>query len=239
MDASVANAIKGRAPLRASGTLRSALKKRGKSTGTLSYFYSAKNDRDIVLATDLELCSALDLEADENVRSFDTDAARIAAVMEGYGAGRPPDVLVVRRDGSMCLRHVGYRTAQRASRAQERQQVRAAVACEPEIAREWFTEETVRHRDRLIHDWLLIAPVLHETHWRLAACWPDLMRDVLGAVASGPCTLGALRQSNLESWALVFSAAWRLTQLGELRSNLAQLPLSADTTFTLGERYGS
>lgn len=239
MDASAANTIKGRAPLRASGTLRSALKKRGKSPGTLSYFYSAKNDRDIVLPTDLELCSALDLEADERVRSYDTDAARIVALVEGRGiGGSRPDVVVTGHDGSLRLREVTYSTERRASHAlglgQKAAQADAAAAAV--ITCEWFTEEDVHDRERLVHDWLHIAPVLHETSWRLAACWASLTRDVLSAVGCGPCSLGSLRQANLESWPLVFSAAWRLTQLGVLRSDLAAKPLSAGTTFTAGRQ---
>ncbi len=186
MDASAANTIKGRAPLRASGALRSALKKRGKSPGTLSYFYSAKNDKDLVLASDLDLCSALDLEADEHVRSYETDKVRIAERSEReWKSGAAPDVFVTCHDGSVRLRYVRYGRTQ-CSKCPPQDQVLVGL---PE---EFFAEKEVRDRERLIHDWLHIAPVLHETRWQLAASWTSVSREVFKQVGSGPCTLGSL-----------------------------------------------
>ena len=88
MDISIANVIKGRAPLRASQSLRAAMRMRGKGPGTLNFFHSPKTSRDFVLPSDLEYMHALTLEADEDVATYDLDPTEslrwlMAKVMSG------------------------------------------------------------------------------------------------------------------------------------------------------------
>lgn len=85
MDADRINVITGRAPLRASSAVRSALAQRGKGVGSISYFYSPKNERDFVVSSDLEFYHFLHLEGSDEVQSYDLDPDRVSVYLVGRG----------------------------------------------------------------------------------------------------------------------------------------------------------
>lgn len=239
MDASTAKAIKGRAPLRASQQLRAALKKRGKGVGSITYFHSAKNDRDIVLSSDLEFAHALFLEADETVRSYDVDPDRVSAYVKGRGyVGSRPDTLITRHTGRLCMVEVKYEQDKTIERVLIQADVQARAAAQLDADWAWFTDKDARHYERLINDWLHISPVLHQTRWDVAAIWEQLSHEVVDQVCCGPLTLAALRDRHKDSWSLVFSTAWRLVQRGLLASDLLNRPLGPGTTLTLVRGHG-
>ena len=68
MDASKANSIKAKRGLSPSRALRKAMRDRGAKVGSITYFYSGKNDIDIVFPNEILYASGLLLEADERVR---------------------------------------------------------------------------------------------------------------------------------------------------------------------------
>lgn len=229
MDASQANTIKGHAPLRASKTLRSALRKRGKSVGSITYFYSAKNDRDIVFSSDLEFAHGVLLEADETVKNYDVDPDRVIAFIEGTGyLGSKPDAIVKLWSGRTRYVEVKYLEDQRRERAvlQAEIQKRAADSVNADWC--WFSENDVKAKNRLLHDWLHIAPVLAQSRVEVKSRWEYLMKWVLEA-SHEETTLGNLKRCTKDPWELVFSTTLLLVQRGKLRSDLEMRPLSAET----------
>jgi hypothetical protein len=229
MDACKANIVKGRAPLRASSALRSALKKRGKSVGSITYFYSSKNERDIVFSTELEFAHGLLLEADETVKNYDVDPDRVIAFVEGEGyLGSKPDAIVKLWSGRTRYVEVKYLNDQGHGRSvlQAETQKRAAEAVSADWR--WFSEKDVNAKERVLHDWLQIAPVLDQTRDVVKASWAYLGKWVLHACRT-ETTLGQLEQMTQDPWELIFATTFRLVQLGKLRSDLETRPLSADT----------
>lgn len=229
MDAHQANTIKGHAPLRASNALRSALRKRGKSVGTITYFYSAKNDRDVVFSSDLEFAHGVLLEADETVKSYDVDPDRVIAFVEGAGyLGSKPDAIVKLWSGQTCYVEVKYLDEQGQGRAVLQAEIQKRAADSVNAGWRWFSEKDVHAKDRLLHDWLHIAPVLAQSRIEVKARWEYLGKWMLEATRAGT-TLGDLQKCAEDPWELVFSATFRLVQLGKLRSDLEMRPLSAAT----------
>jgi hypothetical protein len=229
MDVGQANTIKGNAPLRASSTLRSALKKRGKSVGTISYFYSSKNDRDIVFSTDLEFVHGVLLEADETVKDYDVDPDRVISFVEGEGfLGSKPDAIVNLWSGRTRYVEVKYLKDQGHGRSvlQAETQKRAAAVVHADWC--WFSEKDADAKDRLLHDWLHIAPVIAQTRFEVKARWKHLGHWVLQA-SREETTLQELKKTSQDPWELVFPTIFRLVQLGLLRSDLETRPLSSAT----------
>ncbi|WP_139032112.1 hypothetical protein [Comamonas thiooxydans] len=229
MDASLANTIKGHAPLRASQTLRSALRMRGKSVGSITYFYSAKNDQDVVFSSDLEFAHGLLLEADETVKSYDVDPDRVIAFIEGKGyLGSKPDAIVKLWSGRTRYVEVKYLEDQRRKRAVLQAEIQKRVADSVNADWCWFSEKDVQAKNRLLHDWLHIAPVLAQSRVEVKSRWEHLMKWVLEASREAT-TLGNLKRCTHDPWELVFSTTVLLVQLGKLRSDLEMRPLSAET----------
>lgn len=241
MDVSTANVIKGRAPLRATQALRAAMRKRGKGAGTLTFFHSPKNDRDFLLPTDLEYMHALLLEANESVASYDADPDRIVALVQGEGhVGSKPDAIVTRHNGQVKYVEVKYKADMTQERAALQAAAQSQAAAKVGASWEWFTEEDAERNERLVHDWLHIVAVLGQMRWELAVAWPDVSKQIRQhLIQSGPATLGELREHGFDTWQIAFSATFRLIQLGALRSNLSDEPLSPDTVIGTREaRHG-
>lgn len=238
MDSNKANRIKNQKPFKPSQALRSALKMRGRGVGTITYFYSAKNERDIVVPSDLQCALALSLEADESIKSWDSDPERIIALVEGEGhIGSKPDAIANHWSGRVGYIEAKYLNDQGKEHSvfQAETQRRAAEL----VGAEWscFSEDDVRAQERLLHDWLQIAPVLSHTRYAVKARWEWLVNFVSKAARKGT-TLGELRRRSEDPWELVFSASFRLVQLGFLRTDLVKQPLSPATVLEYRERRG-
>jgi hypothetical protein len=229
MDARQANAIKNRASLRPSQALRAAFAKRGKGVGTITYFYSAKNERDLVFPSDLQFAHGLLLEADESVKSYESDPDRVIAYIEREGyVGSKPDAIVTLWSGRTRYdeaKYVGDRSTEHAQLQAETQR-RAAEAVGASWT--WFSEEDVLSKDRLLHDWIHIAPVLNQARIDVKARWNYLASWVLEATRN-VATLGELKRLAQDPWELVFATTFGLVQRGRLRTNLEAHPLSAAT----------
>lgn len=237
MDANHANIIKGRSPLRPSKALRSALAKRGKACGTITYFFSSKNDRDILLASDLEFAHALLCEADESVKSYETDAEPVFAFVENEGyCGSKPDAIVKFWSGSSQYREVKYLGDQGNEHALLQAEIQRRAAETVGASWTWFSEKDANTHARLLHDWLHIAPVLIQSRIDVKARWEYLARWVIEAAREG-VTLGDLRNRSQDPWELVFSTIFRLVQLGMLASDLQVKPLSPATLITPREAH--
>lgn len=239
MDARQANVIKSRAPLRPSRALRSALARRGRGVGTITYFFSAKNDRDIVLPSDLELAHALLLEADETVKAYDTNPDRVIAFIEREGyLGSKPDAVVTLWSGRSRYVEVKYLADQGREHAQLQAEIQRRAADAAGAEWSWFSDEHARARERLLHDWLHIAPVLAQTRLDVKARWEYLAGWVLAATCE-PTTLGQLQRRAEDPWELVFTTIFRLVQMGRLRTDLESKPMSPATVVAPREqRHG-
>lgn len=238
MDADKANAIKSKKSLRPSQALRSEMKKRGAGDGTITYFYSAKNDRDLVLPSDLQFALALLLDADETVKSWESDPDRVIALVESEGyIGTKPDAIVTHWSGRVQYVEAKYKGDQGKGRAvmQAEAQQRAAESVGADWS--WFSEEDVEDKESLLHSWIHIAPVLCHTKDSVKARWEWLRKSVMDAT-KGETTLGQLRSRAEDPWDLVFSATFRLVQLGLLRTNLLEQQLSPATVIARRERRG-
>lgn len=239
MDAHQANSIKSRTPLRASQALRAALAKRGKGFGTLTYFFSAKNDRDIVFPSDLEYARGVLLEADESVKAFDSDPDRVVALVEREGyIGTKPDVVISLWSGRTRYEEAKYLDDQGEPGAilQAEGQKRAAEAVGAEWG--WFSEKDVQEKERLLHDWLHIIPVLGQCRIDVKSRWDYLADWVLSATRKAT-TLYELRRRAEDPWELIFATTFRLVQMGRLHTDLEGKPLSPDTLVALrGRRNG-
>lgn len=230
MDAEKALRAKNRDPLRGSKALRKAIRKRGKAPGSIGFFYSAKNEIDVVATSDLELARGLLLEADESVRSWDSDPDRVMALVENEGyIGTKPDVIITYWSGAVHYQEVKYTDQQGEVRAVMQAETQQRAAELVGATWSWFSEKDVEAKLRLLHDWILIAPILHETTDAVKSRW-EWLRKLVSSTISSPTTLGALRERAADApWALVFSATFRLVHKGYLRTNLADQPLSPDT----------
>ena len=229
MDAHKANAIKSKAPLRPSRALRSAMARRGRAAGTITYFFSAKNDRDIVLASDLEFAHALLLEADETVKAYDADPERVIAFVEREGyLGSKPDAVVTLWSGRTRYVEVKYVRDQGSEHAQLQAEVQKRAADAVGAQWSWFTDEHARAKLRLLHDWQHVAPVLAQARLEVKARWEYLADWVLTAAGSAT-TLGELQRDAQDPWDLVFATTFRLVQMGRLRTDLESKPISPAT----------
>lgn len=239
MDASAVKMIKGKSPLKASQKLREALQQRGHTPGSITFFYSAKNDRDIVVPSDIQFTHVLDLESDETVRAYDIDPARVYGHIQGQGyKGSKPDAHVTKHSGRTCLVEVKYRVEINTPRAVIQADIQKQAAAAIGADWTWYTDDDVTRHARVINDWLHIAPVLYQMRWDLASVWEPLTTDIIEQVRDEPATLGALESRHREQWALAFSAIWRLVQRGVLASDLALQPLSPATTLTWVQGHG-
>lgn len=226
MDAKHANAVMTKSPLKASQVLRASIKKRGGAVGSVSYFYSAKNCRDVVFPNEVCFACALLLEADESVKNYDFDPDRNREHLSdlGFSGSLPtaiavrwmqrPLLLTVKRDGS-AFNLLNKETAQRSAEL---------------VGADWrlFDERSVDEHSRLLHDWIQIAPVLAQNSAQVSAQW-DFLSQKVRENCINPITLGALRNSKISHWPLVFSTVFRLTQLCVLSTDIGLKPLSSET----------
>jgi hypothetical protein len=206
--------------------LRAAIKARGGKVGSITFFYSAKNSRDIVFPNEVCFACGLLLEADELVKSYDFDPDRIQKQVSelGFEGDIPtaivwrwnerPLLLLVRRNGTT----VTLSNKELARRSAEL------------IGFDWmlFDEQSVEQQSRLIHDWIHIAPVLAQHGTEVSAEWSFLSEQVK-ARCTKPTTLGALRDLGIAEWPFVFTTIFRLTQLSVLTTDINLNPLSSAT----------
>ncbi|MGB4358856.1 MAG: hypothetical protein WBJ19_00375 [Rhodoferax sp.] len=234
MDASRVNTIKGRSPLRASAKIREALAQRGKGVGSISYAYSPKTHRDVVLSSDLELCHFISLEGRGDVESYDLDTDRIIAHLVGEGyVGSKPDAVITLRTGQRCLAEVKYQSdvandlrASLQFQAQEKEAKR--------IGADWYvyTEEQAAAEELFLHDWLHIITTLSAS---VDTLYKSLEKRVVAAVKETRImTLGDFHARNFAPWNVVFSCVFQLCQRGQLTDNLREKPLSWSTEIGLG-----
>jgi hypothetical protein len=229
MDASAANAIKSRTPLRASRALRSALRERGRSVGSITYFYSSKSGRDILFSTEPQFACGVLLEADERVKGYEVDTGLIAKHLDDIGyVGRMPHAVVTRWSERLLFLDIVrfQRGGDQGSllRAEDRRRTADAVGADWD----YFDARRFQDRSRLFHDWVHIAPVLAQTRVQLEIGWEYLSKQVLHACKK-PISLAHLRSLNIESWDLVFAAAFKLVQVAALSTDLEVNPLSPAT----------
>lgn len=233
MDASQANAIKSRAPFRPSRALRSALRERGKSVGSITYFYSSKNSKDILFSTELEFACGVLLEADEGVKSYEVDAGLITRQLEELGyVGEMPDAVVARWGSRRQFLEIRRsKSAQPISARSSREQRRVAADA---VGADWdtFDDSCMEAKARIFHDWIHVAAVLDQTRLEVEARW-DFLSKKLCLACSRPTTLGGLQSLGLESWDVVFAAVFRLVQQAVLSTDLDISPLSPATKIRL------
>lgn len=226
VDADRANAVRAGSPLRASQVLRAAIKARGGKVGSITFFYSAKNSRDIVFPNEVCFACGLLLEADESVKSYDFDPDRIQKQLSELGfEGSIPTAIVWRWNERPLLQLV-RRTGTALTLSKKEEALHSAEL----IDFDWklFDEQSVEQQSRLIHDWIHVAPVLALHGAEVSAQWRFLSEQVKARCAK-PTTLGALRDSGIAQWPLVFTTVFRLTQLSVLTTDINLNPLSAAT----------
>lgn len=234
MDASRINAVKGRAPLRASLQIRQALTQRGKGVGNISYAYSAKMHRDVVLASDLELCHFLSLEGRGEVETYDLDTDRIVAHLssEGY-VGSKPDASITLRGGQRCLVEVKYQSdAENDLRAALQFQVQQKEA--QRIGADWYvyTEEHASAEERFLHDWLCIVTTLSAS---VDITYTNLEKQIVSAVnEAGEMTLREIHLQRFATWDVAFPCVFQLCQKGLLTDDIRSKPLSWSTLIGAG-----
>lgn len=105
------------------------------------------------------------------------------------------------------------------------------------VSWDYFTEDQARSNLRLIHDWLLICTVLAQTRYSVTAKWISLSRDVISTIGNG-IFLEDLQKMCDQPWDEIFSTAFKLVQLGVIKSDLDSLPLSPKTILNIGQFYG-
>lgn len=235
MDASTANTIKGRAPLRASQVIRSAMAQRGKGGGALLYVYAPKVNRDIVVSSDLEFLKFLDLEGDEEVVAYETDVDRIMASLgeDGY-VGSKPDAVAQFRSGRREMVEVKY-AADLSHDLRAQLQVQAQTEAAVALGMDWtvYTEHDARRDERFLNDWLQIVVTLAQSKDRIP---PALNKQIAAAVQTRHAiSLGELRALNMDAWDRVFPGLFQLIQSGRLTSDLRDNPLSASTVIAIRE----
>lgn len=223
------NVIKGRAPLRASGAIRSALAKRGRGVGSISYVYSPKNDKDFVLSSDMELFHFLHLEGSSEVQSYDLDPERVIAYVAGRGyVASKPDAVVHLFSGGQRLVEVKYQV-DLDNDIRAGVQVAVQMQAAERIGAEWlaYTDKMAQAEERLVHDWLQIVITLTQASPFLTKPLENRVLDVLES--RGQISLGEARALNIDHWSLVFSSIFRLCQKGQLTEDLSVNHLSGKT----------
>lgn len=232
MDADRVNGIKGRAPLRASRVVRSALAQRGRGVGSISYVYSPKNGRNFVLSSDLELCHFLHLEGACDVKSYDLDPDRVGSYLAGHGyVESKPDAVSQLFSGRQRITEVKYRhdlENDLRTAVQIATQKKAAAT----IGAEWtaYTDTIALDEEEYLHDWLQIVVTITQVTPELT---PVLEANVLTEFnKNDSLSLGDLYAMDMDEWALVFSTVFRLCQMGRLADDLRMKPLSWATAFS-------
>jgi hypothetical protein len=235
MDADRVNVIKGRAPLRASSKIRSALAQRGRGVGSISYVYSPKNNRDFVVSSDLELLHFLHLESSCDVRSYDLDPERVHAFLAGrdYVESKPDAVVTLFSDRLRIVEVKYQKDLDNDIRAAV--QVAAQMQAAERIGAEWmaYTDDLAQSEECVLHDWLSIVGVLTSTApYQSQRLEGQLMkvfdtRDQISLVETNALRLG--------EWSLVFSAIFRLCQKGQLKEDLRVNRLCPDTCISRAE----
>ena len=224
MDASKANSIKAKRGLSPSRALRKAMRDRGAKVGSITYFYSGKNDIDIVFPNEILYASGLLLEADERVRGYEADPDRIRETLHVAGfAGSVPQLIVRLWEQRPLLLKVTYLARDVEKDAQ--QQLANAIGCDYQV---WDINYVQTH-ERLLHDWLQIAPVLAQSHLAIKTQYDFLHKLLLEACAE-TATLAEIKKSNLAPWDVVFATIFFLAQRALLTTDLHIHPLSAETS---------
>lgn len=235
MDASNAHLIKGRAPLRASATLRSTLSLFGRSSGNLSFVYGPKVKRDWVVASDLELFHFLSLEGNPEVESYDLDPQRIVAHLANQGyVGSKPDATVRFRTGLVELVEVKYeRDLKTDVRAEF--QIAAQKAAATKLGANWsvYTESAVLERERWLQDWADIVVAMSEIKYQSAYQQDDILALLN---REKKLDLRSISRQIRGEWLFTFCSVFKLVQEAKLFSNLADEPLSWGTRISQGER---
>jgi hypothetical protein len=223
----------GRAPLRASQQLRAAIRSRGKEPGNITFFYSPKTDREIVVPSDIQLCCLLKLVARADIEWFDSDPDRLVTYLENEGyIGTIPDAIARTRDGRKEMIEAKMRTdLKKDFRSQLQIETQKQLALKHGMEWSAYTEEHALSEMRLLQDWLLITVVLADTRH-------TLIREVVKRTYEYVCdigtqTLGFHRSQNSDKWGHHFSALFQLVQSGQLASDLDQQPLSQSTLISV------
>lgn len=238
MDASKANRSKNTEHFKPSKALRAALRTRGKHPGTVTYFYSAKNDRDVVVPSDLQFALGVLLEADESVRNWDSDPDRVVAFIEHEGhVGSIPDAIITRWSGQVEFIEAKYTSGRSTAHARFQEKAQAEVAALVGATWSSFSEVDVAARQALLFDWLHIIPILKSTRAAVKARYEWLASSVIKSAKNG-VTLEELRRTSSESWEISFATTFRLVQQGILHTDLDARPLSPRTLVTVRERRG-
>lgn len=229
MDADRVNVIKGRAPLRASGAVRSALAQRGHGVGSISYVYSPKNDRDFVLPSDIELFHFLHLEGSSEVKSYDLDPERVTSYVAGRGyVESKPDAFVQLFSGGQRIVEVKYQVdLDNDIRAGVQVAVQKQAA--ERIGAEWqvYTDKMALAEERFLHDWLEIVVTLTQVSPYLNRPLEKRLLKLFDA--RGQLALGETMDLDIDDRALVFSTIFRLCQTGQLTEDLRVNRLSYRT----------
>lgn len=217
--------------LKPSTVLRASLRARGKRPGSITYFYSSKNSRDLVFSTDIEFCCGLLLEGDERVKFYEIESTFIDNhIASSAYLGRKPTFIMFNHDGSVGYREVISSENKVASISHDDHIFSDAAGVEWDI----FSHHQISANLRFIHDWLLISPILAQTRYSIAAKWGGLSTTVISKIGERT-TLNDLKRVCAEPWDEVFSVAFRLVQLGVAASDLATHPLSPKTELTIRE----
>lgn len=233
MDIAKIKMIKGRSPLRASSVIRLAIRKRGKSPGSLNFAFCPKIGKDVVFPSDLEFLHGLHLEADERIAAYESDPDRIIAHLgeEGFW-GSKPDAITTAHNGQLCMVEVKYAKDLKTDlRAQL--QVQAQSKAASAVGMDWraYTDEDANAEQRLLNDWMHIIVVLGFCHGQLSKALTQRVRAAFEPRRR--LTLEAIRDMRLDDWHLVFATVFQLVQRGILTTDLHQLPLSRSTQVCL------
>ncbi|MBS3018380.1 hypothetical protein DJFAAGMI_01112 [Comamonas sp. PE63] len=181
--------LKHSAALKPSAALRSAIRARGRRTGSITYFYSPKNNRDLIFSTELEFCCGLLLEADEQVKNYEVDSELINYHLNSIAyLGDKPNFIIYFHDGSTIYRKTEYLVESKNNIKEEKNKFFADAAG---ISWDYFTEHQARSNLRIIHDWILISAVLSQTRLSVKSKWNNLSREVVSNIGDG-ITLGGL-----------------------------------------------
>jgi hypothetical protein len=200
------------------------MRSRGAKVGSISYFFSGKNDVDIVFPSEIVFACGLLLEADEGVRGYDVDPDRIRQKLHEVGyVGLLPQIIVWNWEKRPFLLNVKRRSGDPEINSQ--QHLANAIGCDFQI---W--DETIVHdNERVLHDWLHIAPVLAQTRHDVKAQY-DFLGNLLHEACVKPITLGELRNARLGPWEIIFASIFRLVQKARLTTDLNINPLGPETS---------
>lgn len=233
MDLSNITGHLGRAPLRASQQLREAIRSRGHEPGNITFFYSPKTDRQIVVPSDIQLCCLLKLEARADVASFDSDPDRLVTYLEKEGyVGTIPDAIARTRAGQkeMIEAKTGV-DLKKDLRTQIQTEAQRQLALKHGMQWSVYTEEQALSDMRLLQDWLQITVVLADHRHTLIGETVKRTYEYVWEV--GTQTLGFHRHQSRDRWGDQFSAIFRLVQRGQLASDLDEQPLSQSTLISV------